>query len=123
MPTHPPVHALIPFVPCRNFDTSLAFYRRVGFAVERAADDLATVELGGLRAYLQDRWLEDWARNTVLLVQVDDAADWERHLNGIALEFPEANLTPAQRYPWGATEVHLRDPSGVLLRFGERPPA
>lgn len=119
MPHHPPVHALVPFVPSRDFDTSLAFYRRIGFAVERVADDLATLELAGLRAYLQDRWLADWAGNTVLQLRVDDAADWERHLAGIELEFPEAKLKPAQRYPWGWTEVHLLDPAGVLLQFSE----
>jgi hypothetical protein len=49
----PDVFALRPFLPAADFETSLRFYVDLGFAAQRFADSLASMQLGPFSFLLQ----------------------------------------------------------------------
>ncbi|MCI5083280.1 MAG: hypothetical protein MRY78_16405, partial [Saprospiraceae bacterium] len=64
------------FVPSKDFEISKAFYQALGWKMLWNDDDLADMELGGHRFYLQKFYNKDWAENFMLHIIVDSAQEW-----------------------------------------------
>jgi catechol 2,3-dioxygenase-like lactoylglutathione lyase family enzyme len=118
--------SVVPVLMSRDITTSLAFYQKLGFAVD-FQDDPAHPRYAGI------------ARDGVELhLQWQDPAHWNNHLDRpiyrfpvrelerLYLEFQASGALPATSAspwhqpgptPWGTTEFHLRDPDHNALQF------
>ena len=114
-----------PFVGCYNFEGSRDFYLAIGFTLNWEQEDLAELELGDSRVFLQRYYQKDWCNNTMLHITVDDAQAWhERIANVIATQkFASApggpRVNEPKEEPYGALVTYVWDPSGNLLHFAE----
>lgn len=117
----PGIRAFRPFLPARDFDTSLRFYEAIGFHAYRLGDTLAELSLGSHAFLLQGHYVKEWAENAVMHVLVNDVQAWWRHLNSLDLasQFGVTPPAPPRAEPWGLTVTYLCDPTGILWHFAE----
>jgi len=110
------------FVPAKDFEESIRFYEALGFKKKwQHEDGLAEMQIGRNKIWLQNYYVKDWAENFMISIEVDDAAEWWRHINDLIVrgEFDSIKVKPPKEEPWGATITYCWDPSGVLLHFSE----
>jgi uncharacterized glyoxalase superfamily protein PhnB len=110
---------LRPFVPARDWALAKSFYLDVGF--EKTFDDettLAVFQLGSVSFYLQNLMWDGAAQNYMLLLRVDDVEAWWAKIQPIAERYG-VKTRPPQEEPWGARDLHLLDPSGVLWHIAQ----
>jgi len=111
------------FVPAKNFQESLRFYKALGWQVNFVADDesLAILELANTRFYLQNYYNKEWADNFMLHITVDDVESWHQHASTqiTSGEFKTARVKKPQEEPYGALVTYVWDPCGVLLHFAQ----
>lgn len=107
------------FVPSRDLEQSLAFYEALGWRRNWREGGLAEIELAGIRLYLQDFYVREWAHNFMIHVTVDDAAAWHRHAESVVARFPGTRTAPPKEEPYGATVTYVWDPGGVLLHLAQ----
>lgn len=116
----------IPILPSADFDLTVSFWARFGFRsdgrwvdyVVLRHDDLA-IELHFWINPAVDRWTNDVACYVRF-----DGPDEARAAHGrwADLDVPEpAVLSAPVEEPWGATEFHVIDLHGNLVRFGGFP--
>jgi uncharacterized glyoxalase superfamily protein PhnB len=108
-----------PFVPARDWALSKRFYEDLGFA--KTFDDGATMAvftLGATSFYLQNLMWDGAATNYMLLLRVDDVEAWWAKIERLAKSYG-LRVRPPQDEPWGARNLHLADPSGVLWHIAE----
>src|SRR5215207_3637864 len=116
------VHDVRPFVPAEDYEKSLAFYGALGWnTIWTDGESLALLELGGCQLMLQNYYVRDWAENSMLVVEVTDAAAWYEHITQALAsgDYGNARVDPPKHQDWGATVTHAWDPCGVLLHFTE----
>lgn len=110
-----------PFLPTRDFDLSKAFYEALGF--EKLLDgEVAIFRVGSGGFILQRFYREEWARNSMMQLMVDDLDAWWAHIETLNLggRFGvQAPRAPAMQ-PWGLRVAFLVDPSGVLWHVAQR---
>ena len=110
------------FVPAKDFELSLSFYKAMGWQMNWVSDDgLAELELADCRFYLQNHYNKAWANNFMIYVVVDDAQAWYDHALAVIAtgEYGELRIRPPKEEPFGALVAHLIDPSGVLLHLAQ----
>lgn len=117
--------AIAPIVAVRDVATSVAFYReRLGFERMSGEDPgFAIVALGPARVMLvgpgDAAALAATAAHVAAYVWVEDLdALWARLAPRLA-DLPEGRVRPPFRQAYGMREVHVKDPDGFLLFFGE----
>ena len=122
-PSTPDVIALRPFVPATDFETSLRFYRDLGFTVHPLGDSLASMELGGFAFLLQKFHAEGFASNFMMHLLVKDIEGWWRHIESLRLAENYDVRPPSAhaRQPWGLIVSYVFDPSGVLWHIAQEP--
>ena len=109
-----------PFVPAEDFQRSHAFYTALGWTtLWTDGEGLAKLSLGGSQIMLQNYYVREWAENSMLVVEVVDAAAWYCHAEQVLAEgdFGHARVAEPKRQQWGAVVTYVWDPSGVLLHF------
>jgi hypothetical protein len=118
------IRAFRPFLPAREFETSLRFYKAIGFEAYPLGETLAELSLGTHAFLLQGYYVKEWAENTVMHVLVEDVDAWWRHIDSLALtrQFDVSPPAPPRVEPWGLTVAYLFDPSGVLWHFAQATP-
>lgn len=117
----PQIRAFRPFLPAKDFQTSLKFYQALGFETYSLGDTLAEISLGPHAFLLQGYYVKEWAENTVMHVLVEDVQAWWRHLSSLDLADRFGVEIPAapRAEPWGLTVTYLFDPAGTLWHFAE----
>ena len=107
------------FVPARDFDLSLRFYRALGFVVAWSEGGLAELRHGAAAFLLQDFHVDAHAANFQMHLLVESADAWHRRFetHGIAEAFGVRPEPPADR-PWGIRDFSFVDPGGVMWRVG-----
>jgi hypothetical protein len=119
----PDVFALRPFVPAKDFETSLRFYGDLGFTPYRIGSSLAAMELGPFAFLLQEYDVPGFAGNFMMQLMVNDLVGWWRHIESLDLAGKygvKAPSAPALQ-PWGLTVTYVFDPSGVLWHVVQKP--
>lgn len=114
--------ALRVFVPTQDFELSKRFYAALG--LEQVADgEVAIFETGAGGIILQRYYQEDWAKNSMLTLLVDDLDAWWAHIESLDLAgtFGVAPPKPPALQPWGLRVAYVFDPCGVLWHVAERP--
>lgn len=117
----PKIRTFRPFLPAKEFATSLRFYKTIGFEAYQLGDTLAELSLGTHAFLLQGYYVKEWAENTVMHVLVNEVDAWWRHINSLDLanRFGVAPPAAPRVEPWGLTVAYVFDPSGVLWHFAE----
>ena len=109
-----------PFVPARDFERSIDFYRAIGFVLDHLGDDLAILTFDGAGLLLQRDDAPGFADNAMHQLFVADLDDWWRCTDGLVERFGvRAPVAPAIKPDWGLRVGFVRDPSGVLWQVSE----
>ena len=118
------IRAFRPFLPAKEFEMSLRFYKTLGFEVYTLGETLAELSLGTRAFLLQGYYVKEWAENTMMHVLVEDVDAWRRHIDSLALtrQFDVSPPAPPRVEPWGLTVAYVSDPSGVLWHFAQATP-
>ena len=116
----PTIRAFRPFLPAKDFETSLRFYKALGFDAYPLGGTLAELSLGPHAFLLQGYYVKEWADNMMMHILVEDVAAWWRHIDSLDLiaQFGVSPTAPRVE-PWGLTVAYVTDPSGVLWHFAE----
>lgn len=117
----PEIRAFRPFLPAKDFETSLRFYEAIGFEAYRLGDTLAELSLGMHAFLLQGHYVKEWAENMVMHVLVTDVHAWWQYIDSLDLanRFGAPPPAPPRAEPWGLTVAYVIDPAGVLWHFAE----
>lgn len=117
----PGIRSFRPFLPAKDFETSVRFYKAIGFDIHKLGDTLAEVSLGTHAFLLQGHYVKEWAENAVMHVLVQDVQPWWQHINSLDLakQFGVSLPAPPRVEPWGLTVLYIFDPTGVLWHFAE----
>lgn len=109
------------FLPTKDLAQSIDFYRRMGWQVRFQDENLALMELGASRIFLQKYYQKEWADNTMVHLVVEDATAWHEVAERVKEEggFGDVRIRAPQREAYGALVTHVIDPAGVLLHFAQ----
>jgi catechol 2,3-dioxygenase-like lactoylglutathione lyase family enzyme len=108
------------FVPARDMELSLRFYRDLGFEVPWSSDELAYLHVGDCSFLLQKFYVPQHAGNFMMHLLVADVDAWWRHVEvqRLAERYGVRVLPPADR-PWKIRDFVHDDPTGVMWRIGQ----
>jgi hypothetical protein len=117
----PDIRAFRPFLPAKEYQTSLRFYEAIGFEAYPLGGTLAELSLGPHAFLLQGYYVKEWAENVVMHVLVNDLGAWWRHIGSLDLagQFGVSAPVAPRDEPWGLTVGYVFHPSGVLWGFAE----
>lgn len=109
------------FVPARDFATSRAFYLALGWTELWTDGSMSLLDLADRRLMLQDYYVQEWAENFMITVEVASADAWfARALEVLsARPYGDARVSAPKVEDWGARVTYVWDPCGVLLHFVE----
>ncbi len=109
-----------PFIGAKNFETSRKFYTDLGFQEKVIDSNLSYFENSNIGFYLQNAYVKDWIDNTMIFIEVEDAATYYDALSALQLsdKYTAVKLIPVRTMNWGK-ECFLHDPSGILWHFGQ----
>ncbi|MGE9291607.1 MAG: VOC family protein [Puniceicoccales bacterium] len=112
------------FVPSKEHEISTRFYKDLGFKLVWEVDDLKEFQLDGFGFLLQRFYEKEFADNLMLQLWVEDLESWWRQIEEGKLveKYEGVKAKPPHQYPWGLTEIHLIDPSGVLWHIIQNKP-
>lgn len=110
-----------PFIGSKDYALSRDFYVALGWRVNFEALELAELQLGDHRFYLQPYYQKDWCENTMLHLTVADAQGWNERANAVlaSRDFGPARVREPARQDYGALVTFVWDPAGVLLHFAQ----
>lgn len=86
----PEVRAFRPFLPAKDYETSLRFYEAIGFHVYPLGGTLAELSLGQHAFLLQGYYVKEWAENMMMHVLVEDVSRWWQHIEPVACSTPKS---------------------------------
>ena len=111
------------FVPAKDFQVSAQYYKDLGFTLNRDEDGIKEFQIGAFRFLLQDYWVEDWAGNFMMYLQVDDLEAWWKHIQQtqVTEKYEGIRATAPKLQPDGTSIVHLTDPAGVCWNIVQKP--
>lgn len=114
------VISLKPFIPAKDFDVSIQFYKRLGFELKSQDAGIAFFRYQTYTFLLQDFYEPQHCENYMMHLQVADVNAWHEHILTLNLEQEfNCKVTPIVTQPWGMTEFCLLDPSKVLWRIAQ----
>lgn len=107
------------FVPARDLELSLAFYKTIGFEIPFSDETLAYVRHGETSFLLQKFYVPEHANNFMMHMLVENVDDWHANVlaSGVVQKFGVRLGKPEDR-PWRIRDFVLSDPTGVLWRIG-----
>ncbi|MBT8123553.1 MAG: hypothetical protein KJO81_01870 [Gammaproteobacteria bacterium] len=110
-----------PFIGSKNYEESRDFYVAMGWTLYFDTGDLAELQLGSHRFYLQNYYQRKWCQNTMLHITVADAHSWYTHAVNIleSRSYGAAKVRPPTEQDYGALVTFVWDPAGVLLHFAQ----
>lgn len=110
-----------PFLPAKNFAASKDFYVALGFTIAWADDNMALLDNGNQRFYLQRYYVKDWAENSMLHISVADAQSCFSQITDLLAggRFPGARVAQPKQESYGALVTYVWDPTGVLLHLAQ----
>src|SRR3984957_15633952 len=99
------IRAFRPFLPAREFETSLRFYKAIGFEAYPLGETMAELSLGPHAFLLQGYYVKEWAEDMMMHVLVEDVDAWWRHIDSLDLtnQFEVSPPRAPRAEPWGLT--------------------
>ena len=109
-----------PFMLAKDFELSKRFYEALGF--EKVLDSEVAIFNAGSGGFILQRYFqEDWAKNFMMQLMVDDLDMWCRYR--ITQSHKALRCAPAKPLalqPLGLCVAYVVDPSGVLWHIAQR---
>ena len=117
MPENYGLKAIVPIVPARDMQRSLAFYTSLGFQAHPYGDgsQYAFLHMDRNALHLRRAGADEFLSNPGgVYIYVEDADRFYAHVlaRGIVA------LSPIEDRPWNCREFAIQDPDGFLLRIG-----
>jgi catechol 2,3-dioxygenase-like lactoylglutathione lyase family enzyme len=113
-----PLHTAVTILPAKDLAASIAFYERLGFAVDADYGDYCILDDGkGWQLHL--RHTPDWPAHS------EDNPNglylYAENVDAVAARVRELIIEPGAPHlkPWGCYEFAVSDPSGTLVRVGK----
>jgi catechol 2,3-dioxygenase-like lactoylglutathione lyase family enzyme len=116
------MNRLIPMLPVKSMPTSIEFYQKLGFSVERKQDDWGWAML----FFDECRLMLDQSINvhpevprlSVLYLYPENVVEYHRQVRTNGVDVPDLDVTF-----YGMTEFRLNDPDGNRLWIGQNTPS
>ena len=110
-----------PFIGSKNFEESRDFYLALGWRLNWEQENLAELELGGCRFYLQRYYQRKWCENSMLHITVEDAEAWYQHVQAVLerRSYGAARVNAPKEESYGALVTYVWDPAGILLHLAQ----
>src|ERR1044072_4936857 len=102
-----------PFIPAKDFELSKRFYEALGF--EKVLDGEVAIFKAGSGGFILQRYFqEEWAKNSMMQLMVDDLDLWWDYVESLDLtsRFGVPAPKPPALQPWGLRVAYVVDPSG-----------
>ncbi|MEM9795596.1 MAG: VOC family protein [Pseudomonadota bacterium] len=116
-------HGITPFILVPDLEEAVAFYEGLGFACTfRGEEDgyaYMRTEGGGLRLLEQPAIASQEGLRHMVYVDVPDVDAFWGQTRGFLKDLPEGRVRPPFDQEYGQREVHVIDPGGTLLFFGQ----
>lgn len=110
------IQSTVPILASLNLDETLAFYvDKLGFVQLAHLHDYAIVGRDGAEIHFFDCKERHIAENTACYVRASSTDALYKEFTGRGVD-----LKPPEVRPWGMKELHVVDPHGNLLKFGEQ---
>jgi catechol 2,3-dioxygenase-like lactoylglutathione lyase family enzyme len=120
------LRGIAPLVPVRDLAASVAFYRdALGFEVAIDATERAFVMVTrngariGLQGGADEETLAVTRTNIAAYVLVDDVEALWKEIGPRCADLPPQRVRGPFMQDYGVRELHLKDPDGFLMLFGE----
>lgn len=109
------------FIGSKDYAVSRDFYVALGWKLNFDGGDLAELELGNCRFYLQKYYQKQWCHNSMLHITVQDAQAWYEHVAAVLekRKYGAARVQSPKMQDYGAIVTFVWDPAGVLLHFAQ----
>lgn len=113
------VREMIPFIPAKAYEASVAFYTEL-FDANWQTESLCQIQAGQSKFLIQDFYEPDYANNCMYQLIVDDAAAvWQQLCDsGVLDRHAGVRAAPPKEESWGRV-VYLWGPAGELWHFTE----
>src|SRR5579863_747409 len=113
----PEIRAFRPFLPAQDYETSLRFYKTIGFDAYPLGPAMAELSLGTHTFILHH--VKEPTEDRAMHVLVADVRAWWKHIEPLELakHFGVSAPAPPRVEPWGLTVLYVTDPSGILWHF------
>lgn len=108
---------LKPFVLCKDFDTSVLFYKTLGFKVEFKSNDICEMSLDQCSFLLQNYYIKEFSDNLMLQLIVSDVGSVYSKFSSICYDYGMRIDSP-KKEPWGMVS-YMWGPSGELWHITE----
>jgi catechol 2,3-dioxygenase-like lactoylglutathione lyase family enzyme len=112
------MNRVIPMLPVRSMPSSVEFYQKLGFSIEKKNDGWrwAMLRFGECRVMVDESINVQPAapRQSVLYLYPDDIVEYHRQVRENGLEIPDLDVTF-----YGLTEFRIDDPDGNRLWIGQ----
>ncbi|QVL32092.1 VOC family protein [Telmatocola sphagniphila] len=110
------------FVPSKDYELSIQFYKDLGFKLNWQGDGVAEFQVGAYRFLLQKFHVEQHSANFMMHLMVENTESWWAHITAIDLpgKYPGITAKAPAMQPWGLRVLFLSDPTGVLWHFADR---
>jgi catechol 2,3-dioxygenase-like lactoylglutathione lyase family enzyme len=108
------------FIGAKDYDTSKAFYRELGFEEIYLSPKMNLYKINqSISFYLQDYYSKEWIENSMVFLEVEDIDVSYQYISELRLpqNYSGVKLSGIVNEDWGK-EFFLHDPSGVLWHFG-----
>ncbi len=108
-----------PFLGSKDFETSRAFYRDLGFEEVLLPPKMALFIIGDFGFYLQDYYAKDWVDNTMVFLEVENLPQYLEQIKSLQLpeKYSGVRISEIVHQEWGS-EFFVHDPSGILWHIG-----
>jgi len=108
------------FVPARDMDLSLRFYRDLGFSVPWSSDELAYLHAGDCSFLLQKFYVAEHAGNFMMHMLVTDVESWQRLAQALQpVDRQGVRALPPEDRTRAIRDFVSTAPGGVLWRIGQ----
>jgi hypothetical protein len=108
------------FIGSSDFSRSRRFYSTIGFTEVPLGEKMSYFEYQKhIGFYLQDYHVKAWIDNSMLFLELEDAAAYRDHLLSLEIhkDFPEVKITDIKYLDWGH-EFFMHAPDNILWHIG-----
>ena len=106
------------FIPSKNFELSMAFYKDLGFELQWKNDELAIFGTKTQNFFLQNAYEKVWAENLMMQIHVEDLDEAFRIAESLTHKYKDTRINDIFVADYGRT-FHLIGPAGELWHFTE----